>query len=122
MSLSLQASSAVKATFPPCSAQLGSSRASFYVGPQTLQGVQRRAPRVVRKQLEVTNFKFLKNLGLKKPGFLPDFGKVPRDLAWLVLRSGCFKLQGNQEPFERAGEKAGSPQPVLYVSRQVYLR
>jgi len=26
--------------------------------------------------VEVLDFKFLKNLGLKKPEFLPDFGKV----------------------------------------------
>ncbi|KAK9837688.1 hypothetical protein WJX74_003010 [Apatococcus lobatus] len=40
--------------------------------------MQRATPRASRKQLEVTNFKFLKQLGLKKPGFLPDFGKDKR--------------------------------------------
>lgn len=26
--------------------------------------------------VEVVSFKFMKKLGVKKPGFLPDFGKV----------------------------------------------
>jgi len=29
-----------------------------------------------RTTLQVQNFKFLKEMGLKKPAFLPDFGKV----------------------------------------------
>ena len=31
---------------------------------------------VARKQVVTENFKFMKNLGLKKPAFLPDFGLV----------------------------------------------
>lgn len=55
--------------------RLGSKHATVYAG-HSVGGMQRAAPRTSRKQLQVQNFKFLKQLGLKKPGFLPDFGKV----------------------------------------------
>lgn len=35
-----------------------------------------RSSVVARKQVVTENFKFMKNLGLKKPAFLPDFGLV----------------------------------------------
>lgn len=71
---SLQASTG-KMSPPAHAVRLSSVQANFYSG-QGVHGVQRVAPRISRRQLQVTNFKFLKQLGLKKPGFLPDFGKV----------------------------------------------
>lgn len=70
----LQATSG-KMSPPTHAVYLSSVQATFYSG-QGVQGVQRGASRTSRRQLQVTNFKFLKQLGLKKPGFLPDFGKV----------------------------------------------
>ena len=55
--------------------RLSSKHATVYEG-QSVDGMQRAVPRASRTQLRVQNFKFLKQLGLKKPGFLPDFGKV----------------------------------------------
>ena len=40
----------------------------------TIQCIWSRSGRAAA--LHVQNFKFLKEMGLKKPGFLPDFGKV----------------------------------------------
>ncbi|CAL8463530.1 g3064 [Coccomyxa elongata] len=49
---------------------------------QSPQAFRTKAPRLARAGrqavLEVQNFKFMKDLGLKKPAFLPDFGKEKR--------------------------------------------
>lgn len=54
------------------------SRAQFSGRPSVL--VQRPAGKAHRQSrpavVEVLDFKFMKKLGLKKPEFLPDFGKV----------------------------------------------
>ena len=46
----------------------------------SFQGAQLRETaskaRTTRQQLVIQNFKFLKDLGMKKPAFLPDFGLV----------------------------------------------
>ena len=49
--------------------------------------VDKRRPAVV----EVVSFKFMKKLGVKKPGFLPDFGKVC-SAAPAIKRARAFKL------------------------------
>ena len=41
--------------------------------------------------VQVVSFKFMKKLGVKKPGFLPDFGKVC-SAAPAMKRSGATKV------------------------------
>lgn len=63
----------------PCKPlQFSARRAAFLTGRVVVAGQVRSQPRSRPSRLDVHNFKFLKDLGLKKPGFLPDFGLVRR--------------------------------------------
>ena len=42
--------------------------------------------------VEVVSFKFMKKLGLKKPEFLPDFGKVRLKLTTLLEGKDCLRI------------------------------
>ena len=42
--------------------------------------------------VEVVSFKFMKKLGVKKPGFLPDFGKVCSAALAIKRAAGALKL------------------------------
>lgn len=54
-----------------------------------------------RTTLQVQNFKFLKEMGLKKPAFLPDFGKVQPPLLEPIADLGgamsAVLVQGRDE-------------------------
>ena len=56
----------------------------------TAQCIRSRSGRTAA--LQVQNFKFLKEMGLKKPGFLPDFGKVGSKSNCRVITrwTGCY--------------------------------
>jgi hypothetical protein len=67
-----------------CNSLVLSSRThtgSVFLPHDRIQPFQRRR----QIGLQVVSFKFLKQLGLKKPDFLPDFGKVPALPAAAVL-------------------------------------
>ena len=70
-------------------AHLSQKQSSVLTGA-SLQLQQRSLVRTSRVAVvEVVSFKFMKKLGVKKPGFLPDFGKVcsagsSHQMYWLI--------------------------------------
>lgn len=65
-----------------------SQKQSSVVTGASMQLQPRSSVRTSRQNVvEVVSFKFMKKLGVKKPGFLPDFGKVC-SAASVIKRTG----------------------------------
>ena len=81
------------------------------------QGVSSRSGRAAA--LQVQNFKFLKEMGLKKPGFLPDFGKVgSKSNCRVIITRRCMVLYLSNELSKLshcfAGEEEGCAGQILH--------
>ena len=64
------------------------------------------------------NFKFLKGMGLKKPGFLPDFGKVGSKSNCRVITRVLHVKNGlNKLSLCLAGEEEGCAGQILHKLR-----
>lgn len=76
-------------------ASLRQSQASVARGTRAPIQVRARTQHTKSRSavVEVVNFKFMKKLGLKKPEFLPDFGKVYLHACLLNLRSAYSRPQ-----------------------------
>ncbi|CAL5223759.1 g6322 [Coccomyxa viridis] len=96
-----------KIAFKPCNAAAFSVHAPCRSGRSTT--------------LHIQNFKFLKNVGLKKPGFLPDFGKEKRK-AVLDRFYTNFDAQTYDELLADGFELVDTTEPNRKYSKQDWKR
>ena len=71
----------------PAAARLSQKQANVATGAsmQLRQSSSVQSPISRRAVVDVVAFKFMKKLGVKKPGFLPDFGKVCSAIPAIIL-------------------------------------